>query len=328
MSTVAVDRRLRAHRLVERDVAARPHRGRRHVPAGAPRARHLVRPLRLRLRRDPRADRLQPALRGQAARGERAHGPVARRRRDQHRSRPRSSSSSGRTRRRSRSSSRPTDASVEQPARRRSARSSAGPGSIPAMLASFASFGVMVSVMNLTGYVVVEKHDHAQHDVFPIIGAHVLGMYALVLVVGALIDRVGRTPALASGLLVMGVSALCARLDAERPGDGVPPLRPRDRLEHLLRRGRSAARRSDAAVGARAPLRVQRLRGCAVRRVARAARRADARDARRRRDGGRRRDHRDRARALDPPGAARFRSRPEFATLRRRRTPVFAFSLP
>jgi MFS family permease len=76
------------------------------------------------------------------------------------------------------------------------------------MLTSFASFGVMVSVMNLTGYVVVEKHHHAQHDVFPIIGAHVLGMYALVLVVGALIDRVGRTSALASGLLVMGVSAL------------------------------------------------------------------------------------------------------------------------
>ena len=34
---------------------------------------------------------------------------------------------------------------------------------------------------------------------FPIIGAHVLGMYALVLVIGALIDRIGRTPALAAG---------------------------------------------------------------------------------------------------------------------------------
>jgi MFS family permease len=82
------------------------------------------------------------------------------------------------------------------------------PGVIPAMLTSFASFGVMVSVMNLTGYVVVEKHHHAQHNVFPIIGAHVLGMYALVLFVGAMVDRVGRTSALAAGLLVMGVSAL------------------------------------------------------------------------------------------------------------------------
>jgi MFS family permease len=82
------------------------------------------------------------------------------------------------------------------------------PGMIPAMLAAFASFGVMVSVMNLTGYAVVEKHHHTQQDVFPIIGAHVLGMYALVLFVGVLIDRLGRTPALASGLIVMGVSAL------------------------------------------------------------------------------------------------------------------------
>ncbi len=76
------------------------------------------------------------------------------------------------------------------------------------MLASLASFGIMVSVMNLTGYVVVEVHHHAQDSVFPIVGAHVLGMFALVLVVGALIDRVGRTPALAAGLLVMGASTL------------------------------------------------------------------------------------------------------------------------
>jgi MFS family permease len=62
--------------------------------------------------------------------------------------------------------------------------------------------------MNLTGYVVVEKHHHPQHDVFPIVGAHVLGMYALVLVVGALIDRLGRLAALSSGLVVMGASAL------------------------------------------------------------------------------------------------------------------------
>src|SRR6202007_2092599 len=81
------------------------------------------------------------------------------------------------------------------------------PGVKSAMLAALASFGVMVSVMNLSGYVVVEHHHHHQSDVFPIIGAHVLGMYALVLVVGVLVDRVGRISALASGLLVMGASA-------------------------------------------------------------------------------------------------------------------------
>ena len=78
------------------------------------------------------------------------------------------------------------------------------------MLAAIASFGVMVSVMNLTGFVVVEHHHHSQQSVFPIIGAHVLGMYALVLVIGTLIDRIGRTPALAAGLFVMAVS--CAGL--------------------------------------------------------------------------------------------------------------------
>ena len=82
------------------------------------------------------------------------------------------------------------------------------PGVLPAMAASLASFAVMVSVMNLSGYVVVQVHHHAQDAVFPIIGAHVLGMYALVMVVGALIDRMGRTPALATGLLVMGASVL------------------------------------------------------------------------------------------------------------------------
>jgi MFS family permease len=80
------------------------------------------------------------------------------------------------------------------------------PGVIPALLAGFASMGVMVSVMNLTGYVVVDHREHAQHLIFPIIGAHVLGMYALVLFVGAFVDRIGRTPALAGGLAVMAVS--------------------------------------------------------------------------------------------------------------------------
>jgi MFS family permease len=84
------------------------------------------------------------------------------------------------------------------------------PGVLRAMAAALASFGVMVSVMNLTGYMVVDHHHHAQSSVFPIIGAHVLGMFGLVLVIGALIDRIGRTRSLAIGLVVMAVS--CAGL--------------------------------------------------------------------------------------------------------------------
>jgi len=82
------------------------------------------------------------------------------------------------------------------------------PGVRPAMLAAFASFGVMVSVMNLSGYVLVDHHHHSQSSVFPVIGAHVLGMYALVLVVGAVIDRIGRPPALAGGLVIMALSCM------------------------------------------------------------------------------------------------------------------------
>ena len=82
------------------------------------------------------------------------------------------------------------------------------PGVIPAMIAALASFAVMVSVMNLTGYVVVEHHHHHQDSVFPIIGAHVFGMYALVLVIGAMIDSVGRTLALEVGLVVMALSTI------------------------------------------------------------------------------------------------------------------------
>jgi MFS family permease len=82
------------------------------------------------------------------------------------------------------------------------------PGVIPSMLAALASFGVMVSVMNLSGYVVVEHHHHHQDSVFPIIGAHVFGMYALVIVIGTVIDRVGRIPALEVGLVVMALSSI------------------------------------------------------------------------------------------------------------------------
>lgn len=80
------------------------------------------------------------------------------------------------------------------------------PGVVPALVAAQASFAVMVGVMTLTGAIVVQHHGHAGHHVFPIIAAHVVGMYALVLVVGRVIDQVGRTPCLVGGLALMGMS--------------------------------------------------------------------------------------------------------------------------
>jgi MFS family permease len=82
------------------------------------------------------------------------------------------------------------------------------PGVIPALVAAQASFGVMVGVMVLTGSIVVDHHHHAGHTVFPIIGAHVIGMYALVLIVGDVVDRIGRVRSLAGGLMLMGAATL------------------------------------------------------------------------------------------------------------------------
>jgi MFS family permease len=94
------------------------------------------------------------------------------------------------------------------------------PGVASAMLAAVASFAVMVGVMNLSGYVAVGR-GHAHGDVFTIISVHIIGMYGLVLVVGDVIDRMGRRRALVAGLLIMSVSnLLLAPLDSI-PGMGL-----------------------------------------------------------------------------------------------------------
>jgi MFS family permease len=82
------------------------------------------------------------------------------------------------------------------------------PGVASALLGALASYAVMASVMNLVGYVVVEHHGHAAADVFPIIGAHVLGMYAFVVIVGPFVDRFGRRTPLVGGLVLMGICCL------------------------------------------------------------------------------------------------------------------------
>ena len=81
------------------------------------------------------------------------------------------------------------------------------PGVPTAVIGALASFAVMVAVMNLTGFMMVGQ-GHMQSDVFPVISAHIVGMYGLVLVVGDLVDRLGRRFALVGGLVVMAGSTL------------------------------------------------------------------------------------------------------------------------
>jgi MFS family permease len=97
---------------------------------------------------------------------------------------------------------------VARPAPARPLREIVRSAGVPTALgAAVASFAVMVGIMNLTGYIVV-GHGHRQADVFTVISAHIVGMYALVLVIGGLIDRSGRRSALAAGLALEAVSVL------------------------------------------------------------------------------------------------------------------------
>lgn len=91
------------------------------------------------------------------------------------------------------------------------------PGVPSAAIGALASFAVMVGVMNLTGYIMVGFH-HTQSDVFNVISLHIVGMYALVLVVGALVDRVGRRQSLISGLAIMAVSTVMLAWVESIPG--------------------------------------------------------------------------------------------------------------
>ena len=75
----------------------------------------------------------------------------------------------------------------------------------------------MASVMNLTGYIVVGHH-HEQADVFTVISLHIVGMFGLVLVVGALVDRVGRRPSMICRARDHGRLDRDARLGRVDPG--------------------------------------------------------------------------------------------------------------
>ena len=117
-------------RLRQRHRAARPRRGRRHVPARAPRARDRARAVRRGVRRHPRPAGVQPAAARARPRRRRARAAVAGGRRLHARRRLRWSCSSGPTRSGSPSCSTPATPPLSSPPRR-CARSSAAPARSP-----------------------------------------------------------------------------------------------------------------------------------------------------------------------------------------------------
>lgn len=78
------------------------------------------------------------------------------------------------------------------------------PGVLAALVTAVASFSVMATMMTLTGYVLV-GHGHGEGVVFPVLSAHFIGMFGMMLIVGSIIDRLGRLRALVGGLLLIGL---------------------------------------------------------------------------------------------------------------------------
>ena len=81
------------------------------------------------------------------------------------------------------------------------------PGIMAALATSIASYAVMVGMMAMIGYLMA-GHGHSHDAVFPVLSAHFLGMFALVLLVGKFIERIGRPQAMMVGLIVLAMAVL------------------------------------------------------------------------------------------------------------------------
>ena len=90
------------------------------------------------------------------------------------------------------------EAAPAEPLRRIVAR----PGVLPALVGGAASWAAMVPVMALVGATLVD-HGHPEHSIFPVIAAHFVGMFGLFVIVARVIERIGPTPCLAAGLLLL-----------------------------------------------------------------------------------------------------------------------------
>lgn len=77
----------------------------------------------------------------------------------------------------------------------------------PVLLAAATSWSAMAALMTLVG-AALHAHGHDKTAIFPVLTAHFIGMFGLFLLVGWVIDQVGRTAAMVGGLVVLGGSAL------------------------------------------------------------------------------------------------------------------------
>jgi MFS family permease len=83
-----------------------------------------------------------------------------------------------------------------------------------ALAAAVVAQTVMTSMMGIVS-LVLHDHGHGWKTVAISLSAHFLGMFGLVLVVGSLVDRIGRGVSLVLGLLVLAAGVLLLLADVE-----------------------------------------------------------------------------------------------------------------
>lgn len=77
----------------------------------------------------------------------------------------------------------------------------------PVLFAALASWAAMAALMTLVG-TALHAGGHDRAAIFPVLSAHFVGMFALFLLVGRVIERVGRTASMTGGLVLLAASAL------------------------------------------------------------------------------------------------------------------------
>lgn len=81
------------------------------------------------------------------------------------------------------------------------------PGIAIALFVAVISYTTMVVVMSVSSLLMI-SHGHSQESIFPVLSAHFLGMFGLVLFIGKFIERIGKKQAMIGGLIIIAVSAL------------------------------------------------------------------------------------------------------------------------